>query len=75
MPDSIRSAMGWNTSFAMSVTASRGVKCSPALLVVLLVEAPDQFLEDGSHAVVVEAGVPDRAVGVHHRIGTQVDVR
>ena len=45
------------------------------LLAVLLAEAPDQFLEDGPHAVVVEAGVPDRAVGVHHRIGTQVDVR
>ena len=44
------------------------------LLVVLLVEAPDQFLEDRAHAVVVEAGVPDRAVGVAHRGRAQVDV-
>ena len=34
------------------------------LLVVLLVEAPDQLLEDSAHAVVVEPGMPDRAVGV-----------
>ena len=44
------------------------------LFVVLLVEAPDQLLEDRAHAVVVEAGMPDRAVGVHHRIRAQVDV-
>ena len=37
------------------------------LLVVLLVEAPDQLLEDRAHAVVVEPGMPDRAVGVDHR--------
>ena len=43
------------------------------LLVVLLVEAPDQLLEDRAHAVVVEPGMPDRAVGVDHRIRTQVD--
>ena len=29
------------------------------LLVVLLVEAADQLLEDGAHGVVVEARVPD----------------
>ena len=44
------------------------------LLVVLLVEAPDQLLEYRAHAVVVEPGMPDRAVGVLHRGGTQVDV-
>ena len=44
------------------------------LLVVLLVEAPDQLLEDRAHAVVVEAGVPDRAVGYVHRDRAQVDV-
>ena len=44
------------------------------LLVVLLVEAPDQLLEDRAHAVVVEAGVPDRAVGVVHGGRAQVDV-
>ena len=43
------------------------------LFVVFLVEAPDQFLEDRAHAVVVEAGLPDRAVGVHHRHRAQVD--
>ena len=44
------------------------------LLVVLLVEAADQLLEDRAHAVVVEAGMPDRAVGVLHRGGAEVDV-
>ena len=44
------------------------------LLVVLLVEATDQLLEDRAHAVVVEAGMPDRAVGVLHRDGAEVDV-
>jgi hypothetical protein len=34
------------------------------LLVVLLVEAADQLLEDRAHRVVVEAGVLDRAVAV-----------
>ena len=45
------------------------------LLVVLLVEAAHQLLEDRSHSVVVEAGVLDGAVGVTHRGRTQVDVR
>ncbi len=44
-------------------------------LVVLLVEASHQFLEDRAHAVVVEAGMPDGAVGVLHRGRAQVDVR
>ena len=44
------------------------------LLVVLLVEAPDQLLEDRAHAVVVEAGMPDGAVGVLDRGGAEVDV-
>lgn len=57
--------MARHTSFAMSVTASGGVKGSPRLLV----EAPDKFL-NGRDAVVVEAGVPNRAVDVQHRIGS-----
>ena len=40
------------------------------LLVVLLVEAPDQLLEDRPHAVVVEPGMPDRAVGVQDGVRT-----
>ena len=44
------------------------------LLVVLLVEAAHQLLEDRAHGVVVEAGMPDRAVGVPHRDGAEVDV-
>ena len=44
------------------------------LFVVLFVEAAHQLLEDGSHAVVVEAGVSDRSIGGHHRGGAQVDV-
>ena len=34
------------------------------LLVVLLVEPADQLLEDRAHGMIVEARVPDRAVGV-----------
>ncbi len=45
------------------------------LLVVLLVEAPHQLLEDGTHAVVVQAGVLHGAVAVENRLGAQVDVR
>ena len=44
------------------------------LLVVLLVEAPDQFLENGAHGVVVETGMPNGAIGVHDRFRAQVDV-
>ena len=44
------------------------------LFVVLLVEAAYQFLEDRAHAVVVEAGVFDRAVGVEGRSRAEVDV-
>ena len=43
------------------------------LLVVLLAEAPDQLLEDGAHAVVVEAGHTQAAVGVEHGAGAEVD--
>ena len=41
------------------------------LLVVLLVEAADQLLEDRAHGVVVEAGVLHRAVAVQHRVGAR----
>jgi hypothetical protein len=44
------------------------------LFIVLFVEAPDQLLEHGAHAVVVEAGVLHGAVSVEDRIGAQVDV-
>ena len=43
------------------------------LLVVLLAEAADQLLEDGAHAVVVEAGHTQAAVGVEHGAGAEVD--
>ena len=45
------------------------------LLVVLLVEATHQLLEDCTHAMVVEAGMLNRAVAVMHRSEPQVDVR
>ena len=43
-------------------------------LVVLFVEAPHQFFEDGAHAVIVEAGVFDSAVTAQHRVRAQIDV-
>ena len=43
------------------------------LLVVLLVEAAHQLLEDRAHAVIVEPGMLHRAVAVAHRIGAQVE--
>ena len=45
------------------------------LLVVLLVEAADQLLEDRAHRVVIQAGVLDRPVAMEDRVGTQVHVR
>ena len=54
-----------------------GIAGRPVLagcLVVLIVEATDQFLEDRAHAMVVEAGVPDRAVAVEDRVGAEVQV-
>ena len=44
------------------------------LLVVLLIEPAHQLLEDRAHAVIVESGMADGAVGVHHGVGAQVDV-
>src|SRR5213594_2876053 len=45
------------------------------LLIVLFVETPDQLLEDGPHAVIVEAVMIDRAVSVLHGIRSEIDVR
>ena len=45
------------------------------LLVVLLVEAPHQFLENRPHPVVVKTRLLDRSIVVQHRLGTQIDVR
>ena len=56
---------------------AHGVAWRPVLaglLVVLLVEAAHQLFEDRAHAVVVEAGMPHRAVGVQDRGGAQIDV-
>ena len=56
---------------------SYGVTRRPVLagfFVVLLVEAPHQLFEDRAHAVVVEAGMADRTVGVPHRDRAEVDV-
>ena len=44
------------------------------LLIVLLVEAADQLLEDRAHRVVIQAGVLDRAVAVADRVGAEVHV-
>ena len=68
----MRSLMGWNTSWAMSSTASLGSPVLAGLLVVVLVEAAHQVLEYGSHGVIVQSGVPHRAVGVQDRFGTEV---
>lgn len=43
------------------------------LLVVLLVEAAHQLLEDRSHRVVVEAGKPDRPVRILDWVGAEID--
>ena len=46
----------------------------PGFLIVLLVEAPDQFLEDGAHGVVVQAGMADGSVEIQDRFRTEVYV-
>ena len=43
------------------------------LLVVLLVEAPDELFEDRAHPVVVEPRQPHRAIPVQDRSGAEVD--
>ena len=73
MPDSIWSAIGQEDQLRHERHGVARGEVLARLLVVLLVEAPDQLLEDRAHAVVVEPGMPDRAVGVEHRIRTQVD--
>ena len=73
MPDSIWSAIGQEDQLRHERHGVARGEVLAGLLVVLLVEAPDQLLEDRAHAVVVEPGMPDRAVGVDHRIRTQVD--
>ena len=45
----------------------------PGLLVVLLVEAPDELFEDRAHAVVVQAVQPHGAVGVQDGARAEVD--
>ncbi len=52
----------------MSLTASRGRPVLPGFLVVVLVEPAHQFLEDGAHRVVVEAGQ------LADRVRAEVDV-
>ena len=43
------------------------------LLVVFLVEAANQFLENGAHRMVVEGGQPDAAVGPKDGLGGKID--
>ena len=43
-------------------------------LVVFFVEATHQFFEDRAHAVIVQAGLADFAVGVLDWVWTEVDV-
>ena len=74
MPDSIWSAIRGEDQLRHERHGVARGEVLAGLLVVLLVEAPDQLLEDRAHAVVVEPGMPDRAVGVDHRIWAQVDV-
>ena len=54
------------------VAPHRAGSSAPCLLVVLLVKAAHQFLEDPAHAVVVETGMLDQAVGVVHRAGLRL---
>ena len=45
------------------------------LFVVFFVEAPNQFLEDRPHRVVVETRMLDAAITVENRIGAKIDTR
>ena len=75
MPDSIWSAIGQEDQVGHQPHHVARRPVLAGLLVVLLVEAADQLLEDGAHGVVVEAGQLDRAVAVQHRLGAEVDRR
>jgi hypothetical protein len=76
VPDSISSAIGQEDQPGHELDGVARGPVLAGLLVVLLVEAPYQLLEDRAHAVVVEAGVLHRSVAVEeHRARAQVDVR
>ena len=64
---------GEEHQFCHEVHGVPGREVLPRLLVVVLIETPDQLLEDRSHTVVVQALMPHRAVGVHHGIRAQID--
>ena len=62
-PELIRPTLGRRTSFAISMRASCGVKCSPAFSLFSSLKRRTRFLEDRAPAVGVETGVRRRAVG------------
>ena len=74
MPDSIWSAIGRKISFAISLTASRGVQCSPASSLFSSLKRRTSSSKIVPMRVVVEARVLHRAVAVQHRVRAQVDV-
>ena len=71
MPDSIWSAIGRKIEVRHQLDGVARRPVLAGLLVVLLVEAADQLLEDRAHRVVVEAGGL-RAVAVEHGLGLRL---
>ena len=67
MPDSDRVLDGQEDQVGHQVDDVPGRPVLAGLLVVLLVELADQFLEDGPHAVIVQAGELDVPLAVEDR--------
>ena len=75
MPDSIWSAIGQEDQLGHQLDGVARRPVLAGLLVVLLVEAADQLLEDRAHRMVVEARQLHRAVAVQDRVRAEVDRR
>gem|GEM_PF-1948560 len=74
MPESIFLGDRQEDELGHELDCVAGCPVLSCLFIVFLVEAAHEFLEDGAHGVVVEAGMSDRAIAVLHRIGTEIDV-
>ena len=59
---------------AISLTASRGVQCSPASSLLSSLKR-DQLFKDRSHRVIVHGGKLHRAIAVQHRVRAEVNLR
>ena len=75
MLDSIRSATGRKQESPHQLNHVAGSEVFASLFVVLFVESPDEFLEHGPHAVIVERRELDAPVGILDRQWREIHLR